>query len=1309
MHLERLEISGFKSFSDRSELAFDRGVTAIVGPNGCGKSNVADALTWVLGEQSAKSLRGDKMEDVIFSGSDARKPTGAAEVRLRLSDVIVPPSLLKEMGGDGAGDKTNGLSRASSSALAPAGESRGNGHHPELAEMLVAATRDVDITRRLYRSGESEYLIDGQTCRLKDIHELLMDTGLGQKAYAIIEQGKIGMILSSRPTDRRQLIEEAAGITKYKARRRSAELKLEAAQQNLTRLDDIVYEIEKQRGSMKRQAAKARRYTRLRDEMRRWEKVLFARRYRTLAEAIETARARLTEARTNEAAASARLAEVENDLSRIRIELASADEAANTAREAVHAHELEINRRQQQIALDTQQAEMLKGRAEELELERQQLEARREPEQLALEGRRRAAAEAEKARDEASALATAASDEYARAQQAIETVEQDVESARADVYAVLNTITALNAALESASSQRERAVGAEGRLDLEARELAVELGKAQAQRQAAADALRRAVDGLDAAKVARAARESELASARIEHEWRSRDVRSREHDLASMTARLHSLEEIDTHRSGFADAARLILVNANGKVGQMGALADFIEVEPKYERAVEACMGDLLQHVLVERLEHVSAGLKLIRQEDAGRCGFVVGRPDGSTEVHTGVPHGGSLRRFLTGVQTEVLAGVPTQVPAAVPSGTVALSSVVRVGGPFPQAVKAVMGGALIADSFETAARIAPTVPYPVATLEGDVFRGRHVITGGEKTESRGILATKREIKELREKIAASRTALEQLINETAGFEQAIAHATAAIAGLSAEFHRQEKAIVGVEGQSERAAADEFRIRQHNDLVTTEISRVREEIAGLDARQLEATESIARLGEQKISADLALGEAQRCLSAARDTAEGLSQKAGEARAAHAGLIERSAGALAEVSRMAAAAAELERRVQSCTRDVALMRDQRERLLQAVAEGQKQMDADVGQLEGLRGAMIRADEAALEITQASERQEEVIRDARRAVDALRALAAEVDVMRATAESDLTHLAQQSLDTVNATLDEIREQVAAMEAAGQIEPDARAIRAAEAVDPDEEEDDGTQSAESASARDDSGELRRDLAEAASGREGGPEEPVPAHMTAEEAIAELRAKIDRIGPVNMMAIEQSKELEERHGFLTTQRQDLVDSIAQTNEAISKIDETTYARFREAFTAINANFQQTFSTLFGGGKAGLTLLDESDPLESGIDIVASPPGKRLQSVMLLSGGEKALAAIALMFAIFRYKPSPFCLLDEIDAPLDDANIGRFVEMLRSMMDRTQFIVITHNRKTMEIANLLYGVTMEEPGVSKLISIQLN
>jgi len=1281
MHLERLEISGFKSFSDRSELAFDRGVTAIVGPNGCGKSNVADALTWVLGEQSAKSLRGDKMEDVIFSGSDARKPTGAAEVRLRFGNVIIPPSVLKELGED---------------VPVHAG-GNGNGHHPGTTDLIETAlrnsvTRGVEVTRRLFRSGESEYLIDGQTCRLKDIHELLMDTGLGAKAYAIIEQGKIGMILSSRPTDRRQLIEEAAGITKYKARRRAAELKLEAAQQNLTRLEDIIYEIDKQRGSLKRQAAKARRYTRLRDEMRRWEKVLFARRYRSLSEAIEAARARLHEARTNEAVASARLAEVETELGRIRIELATADAAATEAREAVHAHELEINRRQAQIALDAQQAEMLKKRAGELTAEREQLESRREPERVALDGRRQAASEASAARDEAAALAAAAAEEYTRAWMAIEALEQDVEKARGDVYAILNTITALTAAHDSAATQRERAVDTNGRLDLEARELNVELERARAQRVSAAEALHRAQDGLESARMTRAARESELATARLEHEWRSRDVRTREQELAGMAARLHSLEEIDTHRGGFADAARMVLVNANGRVGQMGAIADFIEVEPKYERAVEACLGDLLQHVLVERLEHVSAGLKLIRQEDAGRCGFVVGKPSEGAEFQVvsaeGTERGGkvsSFRSMFSGSSSAPDSGGGSMQQFTPPSGSVMLSSVVKVGGPFPNAIQAVMGGALIADSFEAASRMAPTVPYPVVTLEGDVFRGKYVVTGGEKSEARGILGTKREIKELREKINDARAALDRLISDTAGFEQAMAHASAAIAGLTDEIHRQEKSIVGVLGQAERANDDDARLQQRVDLVGTEISRVKEEIAGLDARQAEARESIARLNDQKTESEFALADTQRNLGDARDTAEGLSAKAAEARANHAGLVERSVAALAEVSRLEALAADLERRVESCTRDGALMRDQRERLLQAIVDGQRLMDEDVAKLDGLKQGMVRADERALDIRQSAEKQEEVIRDARRAVDALRALAAEVDVQRATAESDLTHLAQQSMDTVNATLDEIRAEVMEMEASGQVQPDVRAIRAAEAVDPDEIEEGVTQTVE-------------------------PVEPVePVQMSAEEAIAELREKIERMGPVNMMAIEQSKELEERHLFLTTQHKDLVDSIAQTNQAISKIDETTHARFREAFAAINANFQTTFSTLFGGGKAGIVLLDESDPLESGIDIVAQPPGKRLQSVMLLSGGEKALTAIALMFGMFKYRPSPFCLLDEIDAPLDDANIGRFIEMLRSMMDKTQFIIITHSRKTMEIANRLYGVTMEEPGVSKLISIQLN
>jgi chromosome segregation protein len=1233
MRLERLEISGFKSFSERSELAFDQGVTAIVGPNGCGKSNVADAITWVLGEQSARSLRGDKMEDVIFSGSDARKPGGAAEVRLRLSGLP-------------AAANGNGTSNGN-------GNGNGNGHGHVAPEMVEAFTRDVEVTRRLYRSGESEYLIDGEVCRLRDVHELLMDTGLGAKAYAIIEQGKIGMILSSRPADRRQLIEEAAGITKYKARRRAAELKLEAAQQNLTRIDDIVFEVEKQRGSLKRQAGKARRYKRLRDELRRWEKVLFARKYRELAHSIEGARARLAEAREREAVAAARLAEVEADLSRLRIQQAEADSRASAIREDAHARELNINRRQQQIELNRHQAEMLAARGTEIEHEVQELDGRREPARLAIASRRDATSAAERARDEAAAVLASATEAYAEAQRQIEGLESDVEAARGQVFAALNAATALRHAMDHAAAQKERVLETIGKLEVETDDLRRETEKVAADEHAASDALNRAHEVLDTVKVQSAARELELADARAEHESLARSLRAREQELAGLDARLASLEELEASRAGFSDAARMVLVQANGHVGQLGAVADYLEVDSRYERAVEACLGDLLQHVIVERHDQAAAGLQLVREHDAGRCGFVVVDP-GSNGFHP----------------RDVM-----RMPGVLP-----VSDVLQITGPHVATILKVLPEAYIAESFGEAVAMARLTPAPVATVEGDVFRGPHLLSGGAKAEARGILQTKREIKELRERVAVERDALARLAEESAALELTIAQATSAIAALHGEQHRQEKAIVGYEAQLARTSEDRARLGRKADVIALERARADEERTALERRYEEASDSIERLhGEQRV-ADDELGSAQRRLFEARELVDEASHHAAEARASHAGLVERASALAADVMRLEEGARELEERIAARSTELESTRTRRESLLQAVAEAEQTLDTDIRSLDTLREDLRGADEAAAALRTQVDEQDFVIRDARWVVEDIRKQATELEVARATAESDLTHLAQTCVDTVQATLDEVLAEVEQMEAAGETTPDAAAITAEE-PDPEAEE-----------------------VEAAA-----PVEQPPASMTAEEAILALKKKIDRLGPVNMMAIEEFDELETRHTFLTTQRKDLVDSIAQTIEAITRIDETTKVRFRDAFIAIQQNFQVTFATLFGGGHAGLTLLDENDPLESGIDIVASPPGKRLQNVQLLSGGEKALTAIALMFAIFRYKPSPFCLLDEIDAPLDDANVTRFVEMLQGMLDRTQFILITHNRRTMEIADRLYGVTMEEPGVSKLISVQLH
>jgi chromosome segregation protein len=1262
MRLERLEISGFKSFSERAELAFDQGVTAIVGPNGCGKSNVADAITWVLGEQSAKSLRGERMEDVIFSGSDARRPGGAAEVRLRLKGLPRPPSAGLVVAAQSNGHaETNGNGGHHPAALGDLGFDDG-------APLIV---RDVEVTRRLYRSGESEYLIDGEVCRLRDVHELLMDTGLGAKAYAIIEQGKIGTILSSRPTDRRQLIEEAAGITKYKSRRRAAELKLDAAQQNLTRIDDIVFEVEKQRGTLKRQAAKARRYQGLRDELRRWEKVLFARRYRELARHLDAARLRLADARERETVAAARLSEVETHLGRLRIELAEADARAAGIREDAHARDLDISRRQQQQQFNRQQVEALQRRTAEMTDEVRDLEARREPARLALAARRQAAAEAEGARDEAAAVMTATGEDHARAHQQIEGLEAEVEAARADVFSMHNQATTLRHALQHAAAQMERVGETLGRLDVEDADVRREAGKVDADRQSAADALAAAQAALDRLRTDRATREGDLAAARHEHDGRTRDVRSREQELAAVEARLASLEELAASRAEFGDAARMVLVQANGRVGQQGAVADYLDVDSRYERAVEACLGDLLQHIIVERHEQAAAGLSLVREHDAGRCGFVVIDP-GSNGFHP---------------------REPLRAPGIVP-----LTDTLSIGGPHAATIRGVVPEAYVADTFEQAVAFARQTMAPIATLEGDLVRGPHLVSGGAKAEARGILATRREIKELRERLTADRDALVTAVEAVQRLDAVIAEAATAIAALHADQHLQEKAIVGHEAQLARGAEEALRLARKADQVTLERRRADEERASLEARRHEAEHALARIAETQREADVRLAEAQQRLSAARETVAALGARAAEARASHAGLVERASALGAEVVRLEEGARELEQRIVSRQAELDATQARRVALLATIDEEARSLDECMLGLQACQAQLREADEAATLLRAAAEAQEDVIREARRRLEEVRAAATDLDVARVTAENDLGHLAQSCVDAVQASLDEVLAEVEQLEQAGQATPDAAAIVAEDA---DVESEDGPVSPSADTGDGGTGPVADAMAVAA--------DATRASMTAEEAIARLRARIDRLGPVNILAIEQFDELEARHSFLTTQRADLVDSIAQTSEAIRRIDDTTRSRFTEAFTAIQTNFQETFGTLFGGGRAGLALLDENDPLESGIEIVASPPGKRLQSVQLLSGGEKALTAIALMFAIFKYKPSPFCLLDEIDAPLDDANVGRFVKMLHGMLDRTQFIVITHNRRTMEIADRLYGVTMEEPGVSKLISVQLN
>jgi chromosome segregation protein len=1242
MRLSRLHLNGFKSFPDRAELGFDHGVTAIVGPNGCGKSNVVDAITWVLGEQSAKSLRGERMEDVIFNGSDARKPTAAAEVRLKLTEVA-------------------------QAAMAAAAEV------DALLDGQPLITRDVEIGRRLYRSGESEYLIDGEVCRLRDVHDLLMDSGLGIKAYAVIEQGKIGQILSSRPVERRALIEEAAGVTKYKTRRRAAELKLEAAQQNLTRIDDIIFEVEKQRGALRRQAARARRYRRLREELRRWEQVQFARRHEALSEAIETADTRLADARAREAASAGQVAELEAALEKVRLELTEAEANATATREEAHGRELEIGRAEQQRQFDRQQIEELARQADAFGLESRDLEGRRDPARLAIETQRTAAREAREALDLTGRRVAESEARYTRALLSVQAAEQEADGLRATVLASTTTLAALRQARDNAAAVRDRVAAEREKLDRELAELQATAERGRVGLDLARRAVGEARERLEALRRERTAAETELAARRRERDEQTAALGASQRELAAREARLRSLEELEAGRATFGDAARLLLGEPGRALGRRGAVADHLDVERSFERAVDALLGDLLQHVIVDRAEDVTRALAVVADQNAGRCGFVV--------------------------LEDAKEPAPADPPLVVPPGARALSSVVRAKGPHAAVISRLLGRALIVDTFDTARALARAVSVPVASRSGEVFRGAWLVQGGSRTDVRGILESRAEVASLREEVRAADRAARTI---EAGLEALGAHLAdveADVAHLVGEQHEQEKAIVGLEAQAGRAADEQARTTLRLGVVATERNRAREEERGTSERRDEAVQVITAHEAGQRDAERRLDGVLARLQASRDEAEGLLRLLTESRAEQAGLTERAAALEAEVARLADAANDLDERIAARRLDVRRTETRREELRASIRDTERRLDEHVAALDALRRRIGELDGRVAALRAEFGLKEHDIRDARQALEVVRAELMQSEVARATAASDLAHLASACLEAVDVPLDDVVRAVAAMEEAGELVAPGRRIAAASTADADEEGETAEGDAETPSAVGEAGAAATDLGTVAA----------DAPLTPEEVIGDLKRRVERLGPVNMMAIEQFDELESRHTFLATQRKDLLDSIAQTGEAIRKIDKTTRERFEEAFVSINAHFQTTFATLVGGGRAGLILIDQENDPESGVDIIAQPPGKRLQNVQLLSGGEKALTAMALMFAIFKHRPSPFCLLDEIDAPLDDANIGRFVEMLQGMQAHTQFILITHNRKTMEIADRLYGVTMEEPGVSKLISVQLN
>jgi chromosome segregation protein len=1177
MRLDSVEIVGFKSFCDRQELSFRGGVTGIVGPNGCGKSNISDAINWVLGEQSAKSLRGTSMEDVIFNGSSSRQPLQMAEVNLRVSGL--------------------------------------NGNSPDGSPECV-------VTRRLYRNGESEYLMNGRTCRLRDIHELFMDTGLGSKAYSIIEQGKIGQILSSKPADRRTIIEEAAGITKYRARRRQTQLKLEAAQQNLLRVNDIVNEVEKQLESLKRQASKARRWRVVRDEMQGVERVLFGRRFLDLQERSRLLEERHAAEAGRERAATIALESEEARLEVLRQGLYEREAGLEEARARLNELTLAVDRHQGRVGYCRQQLAENEGRAALASREEEELVSRVAPLTDALAGKREAEARLREELSGAESELGAAEADVSTAAAALASAEAEQERGREGQVGLLGRIAALQNSRASVSGNAERAAADILKLATEIDELGRETARVGGARDSARARGREAetlVAELAEARRAAAAREDE-ASARAESLGREADAVQSERD--GLAGRRASLEEMVATHSAFDEGVRALLGRPEG-LEVFGVVADALETDSDHERAVEAFLGERLQAVIVPDAEQARRGIRWLQSSGAGRGAFLP----------------------LASARTRHDCGPLRDVAAQEARALGLLSDFYRVNGPHADRIRASMPDAVVVATLEDALDVASRQgPVAVVTLAGEALRGA-LVEGGR--DVKGLLAPRREVKEVaarQEEAEARLAALRAAAAEAHGLAAA---AAAEARSLEERIHAAEKDLVAVRHEVQTAEDEAGRLSRKGRILDAEREQAEGERRDAEAKLAEIEQALAAAEAEREEGHRRLSDMAARVAAARAGAEAAQARHAEARTSLAALRERAAAVENERRRLEGDLAELERRIDAARAHAAETAARRGGLAAEIAEVERLLAEALLERDRASGEAVGAEERVREFRSEIEGREQGLKERRRERDVLRDALSEVDVERARTGSDLDHLARECQQSAG---------VAAAEAAGALSDEDRA---------------------------------RDLEALAA------------------QVQELREKLERMGQVNVLAVEQAQELDERHTFLTAQRQDLLDSIAELDQAIRKIDRASRERFQEAFQIINQHFGEVFKQLFGGGTAGLSLIDEEDLLESGIDIMAQPPGKRLQNVLLLSGGEKALTAIALLFAIFQYKPSPFCILDEVDAPLDDANIGRFVGMLEGLKEGTQFVLITHSRKTMSIADQLYGVTMEEPGVSKLVSVR--
>lgn len=1186
MRLKQLEVVGLKSFANKTTLEFHSGVTAIVGPNGCGKSNVVDAIRWVLGEQSAKHLRGDSMEDIIFKGNGRVAPAGMAEVSLTFSNDDPPPE--------------------------PTDDDLDVSTLPEHFRNLS----EITVSRRYFRSGESEYYINRTPCRLKDITELFLGTGIGSKAYAIIEQGRVEQLINSKPEDRRLFIEEAGGTTLYRSRRIAAERKIERTRENLLRVNDVLREIERQIQYLNRLAKRAEKYRSLRDELRGLDLRLGAHRWRALESAVgelDQSRESLSEReaalRTEEADLEAQRGELTTARNELEQRVAASKETAavavaerDSAAQRVKLLQGELAERQrsaqrlgessqtlmvQQTTLADDLAKVLQER--EL-LETAIVEERREvgaaeQELVAIRGRVDGARRSlEGARQELVALASAESDarnELIR----LERANTDAESRRRKAETDTHLLGEQIAAAEHSVANRTRVLA----------RLESELSTAQGTRDDVATNVR------------------ETSAALAAEERRLEGLREESVKNAST---LESLQQIHDTYEGYAPAVRSLLSEENRPDWILGVVGDVLEAPAELETALAAALEARVNYILVRNPGDAARGVEHLMASGAGRGTFF--------------PLEGSRMR-----------------PARPQAGHRNLLDSIRVSPEFREVAEILLGDVVVVADLATAMTVAADASdgSTIVTLEGEIVDARGSVTGGGSDIREQDLVSRRRrihefsgrLRELREEVVECESTVDRLRTERNAYQERLAELDRRTQQLTAQ-------VVSVERDVEKIGFDLPRYLDRQRLARFECRAARRDIAATVASIAKTTAKLATLGSERAGRQQQLDACESTLRTEEAASSTLAERIRQATATLNEKQKRFSVAEASEARLQAEQRGVRARIEGLGDDLAEIASRITALESAIAEAAAEADAKAADAQRLAVEVEQGATALRERSGALAACERELAGRRKEAESIRSAFSKTEVAMAEQRMRREHLVEDVRQRYEVDIAEVP-------------------------------------------------LEEPLAD-------GEEDEIAAR------VQEIRASLGRLGEVNTGAIEELSELEERATFLRSQREDLERSIADLERTIQRLNRVSRSRFLETFNAANERFQQILPRLLRGGEARLVLTDENNLLETGVEIFVRPAGKRLDSITLLSGGEKALVAVSLIFSLFMINPTPFCFLDEVDAPLDDANIGRFAGLVREMSDRSQFIVITHNKRTMEAANALYGVTMEEPGISKIISV---